>query len=586
MTARRVSVGIVNHNGESYLRQTLRAVARLGPAVDDVLLIDSGSTDRGGALVREQFPQVRVIELGANLGPGAARNRAIREAAHDRVLLIDNDVEPQPGSVEALGTALDGHPNAILAMAAVLYERAPDTVQYVGAVPHFLGTPALLQADTPVAQLEDVVRVVGTAITCCVMVDRARFGDRRWFDERLFIYLEDHEFGLRASLQGYDCLIVPAGPVPAPGGHHRRVGPRDGTLHPRPGPLHHPQSLVDGPDAVPGRHAAPVRAGAGRVRGVAAARRGQERLDRPLALGGWIDGSDAAPCAARAPGHADEPATRGPRDPDRRPLPLQPEVAALRAGARGAARPRPGRPTQLARGGRTRSMKQGKIRRDLLIAFASQLAFKVLGFAVLAVMARLLSQAEYGKLMFALTLCGVTVLVTDLGASTDLSRRVAAAPGGARRRLEAVLSARLPLLAAYLVLLPAWVAVTKPDALAVAAAIAVYSVCKDVYRTYSSLFQGLHRIGYTVVAFGASLRRARGRGGCRCPDRRRVGVDDRGPRAQRRGAAGCGGRHHATQDRAHPAPMAGGAGCSVSSGSPSGYSFFRSRVWCTSAPTR
>jgi GT2 family glycosyltransferase len=152
---------------------------------------------------------VRVIELGANLGPGAARNRAIREAAHDRVLLIDNDVEPQPGSVHALATALDGHSNAILAMAAVLYEQAPDTVQYVGALPHVLGTPALLHADTSVAQLEDVVRVVGTAITCCVMVDRARFGDRRWFDERLFFYLEDHEFGLRASLQGYDCLTVP-----------------------------------------------------------------------------------------------------------------------------------------------------------------------------------------------------------------------------------------------------------------------------------------------------------------------------------------------------------------------------------------
>ena len=209
MTARRVSVGIVNHNGESYLPLTLRAVARLGPAVDDVLLIDSGSTDGSAALVREQFPHVRVIELGANLGPGAARNRAIREATHHRVLLIDNDVEPQPGSIETLGTALDGHSNAILAMATVLYAQTPDTVQYLGAVPHFLGTQTLLHPDTPVAQLKDRVRAVGTAITCCVMVDRARFGDRRWFDERLFFYLEDHEFGLRASLQGYDCIVVP-----------------------------------------------------------------------------------------------------------------------------------------------------------------------------------------------------------------------------------------------------------------------------------------------------------------------------------------------------------------------------------------
>jgi GT2 family glycosyltransferase len=205
-----VSVGIVNHNGEPYLMQTLRAVERLGSAVDDVLLIDSGSNDRGTALVRQHFPRVRVIELGANLGPGAARNRAIREAKHDRVMLIDNDVEPEPGSVQALAAALDGHPNAVLAMAAVLYEGAPDTVQYVGAFPHFLGTPALLHADSPAAMLEGVVRVVGTAITCCVMVDRARFGDRRWFDERLFLYFEDHEFGLRACLQGYDCLTVPA----------------------------------------------------------------------------------------------------------------------------------------------------------------------------------------------------------------------------------------------------------------------------------------------------------------------------------------------------------------------------------------
>ncbi len=210
MTARRVSVGIVNHNGESYLAQTLHAVAGLGALVDDVLLVDSGSTDQGVALARAQFPRVRVIELGANLGPGAARNRAIREAAYDRVMLIDNDVEPLPGSVETLAAALDGHPGAVLAMAAVLYQQAPDTVQYAGAVAHFLGTTAPLQPDVPVGALDDDVRVVGSAITCCVMVDRARFGDRHWFDERLFLYLEDHEFGLRASLQGFDCLTVPA----------------------------------------------------------------------------------------------------------------------------------------------------------------------------------------------------------------------------------------------------------------------------------------------------------------------------------------------------------------------------------------
>jgi PST family polysaccharide transporter len=147
----------------------------------------------------------------------------------------------------------------------------------------------------------------------------------------------------------------------------------------------------------------------------------------------------------------------------------------------------------------------GKTRRDLVIGFGSQLAFKGLGFVTLALMARNLSQADYGKLMFALTLCSLTVLATDLGASTDLVRRVAADPAGARRRLGRVLSARGPLVAAYLVLICAWAALTKPDALAVVAAIAVYSVLKDIYRSYASLFLGLHRVEYSVAAYGTKL---------------------------------------------------------------------------------
>jgi O-antigen/teichoic acid export membrane protein len=147
----------------------------------------------------------------------------------------------------------------------------------------------------------------------------------------------------------------------------------------------------------------------------------------------------------------------------------------------------------------------GKTRRDLVIGFGAQVAFKGLGFVVLAVMARQLAPAEYGKLMFALSLGAMTVLVTDLGASTDLVRRVAASPSGAARQLGAVVSARLPLVAAYVVLLSAVIALTKPDALAVVALIAVYSVLKDLYRTHSSLFLGLRRIEYVVFAYGTKL---------------------------------------------------------------------------------
>jgi GT2 family glycosyltransferase len=204
-----VSLGIVNYNGRTYLPDTLEAVRRVAPGAD-VMLVDNGSADGSVALARARLPRLRIFELGENRGPSAARNVAVREAAHDRVLLLDNDVEPQPGCIEALAEALDAHPRAVAAMPAVLYARAPDTLQYAGAEAHFMGVSAPRAADTAAALLEPPVRVVGTVITCCMLVDRARLGRGPWFDERLFFHFEDHEFGLRLSLAGFEVIVVPA----------------------------------------------------------------------------------------------------------------------------------------------------------------------------------------------------------------------------------------------------------------------------------------------------------------------------------------------------------------------------------------
>jgi O-antigen/teichoic acid export membrane protein len=147
----------------------------------------------------------------------------------------------------------------------------------------------------------------------------------------------------------------------------------------------------------------------------------------------------------------------------------------------------------------------GQTRRDLTVGFASQLAYKALGFVVLALLARTLTSDDFGRLMFSLTLCGVTVLLTDLGVSTDLVRRVSASPRSARRNLSRALSVRLPLIGVYFVAVNGWVALTKPDVLPVTLGISVHVALKDLYRTYSSVFLGLRRIGWTVISFGGAL---------------------------------------------------------------------------------
>ncbi len=201
-------VGIVNFNGEVYLDETLKAVHNACTPGVEILLADNASTDGSLRLVRERFPAVRVIELPENFGPGAARNALLRAAPVDRVMLIDNDVLPQPGCFEALNEALDNRPQAVIAMPAILYADRPDTVQYCGALAHAMGLSSLLCADTSSTLIDPAPRRVTSAITACIMVDRARWRGSEWFDEAFFLYLEDHELGLRAALLGHELVSV------------------------------------------------------------------------------------------------------------------------------------------------------------------------------------------------------------------------------------------------------------------------------------------------------------------------------------------------------------------------------------------
>jgi GT2 family glycosyltransferase len=98
-----ISAVIPNRDGAHLLRHTLPPLLReLPPPVHEVLVVDDASEDDSLAVLRDEFPTVRVIALERNVGFGAACNRGFREAQHDLVLLLNSDMEVTPGSVALL----------------------------------------------------------------------------------------------------------------------------------------------------------------------------------------------------------------------------------------------------------------------------------------------------------------------------------------------------------------------------------------------------------------------------------------------------------------------------------------------------
>jgi len=146
--------------------------------------------------------------------------------------------------------------------------------------------------------------------------------------------------------------------------------------------------------------------------------------------------------------------------------------------------------------------RMNKTRRDLALSLGSQIAFKLIGFATIALLARHLSQEDFGRLTFALAVCAAGILFTDLGLCADLVRKISAQPETARERVERTLSARIPLLVAFLVLVNALMAATKPELLPITLGIAAFAAFKDAYRSYASAFIARRRIDRSIVCFG------------------------------------------------------------------------------------
>ena len=100
----RISVVIPSHNRRHTLERCLSSVLAQTSPVDEIILVDDGSTDGSADYVACHFSQVRVIRQ-SNLGVSSARNRGIDAAESEWIALLDSDDSWLPHKIEAIREA-------------------------------------------------------------------------------------------------------------------------------------------------------------------------------------------------------------------------------------------------------------------------------------------------------------------------------------------------------------------------------------------------------------------------------------------------------------------------------------------------
>src|ERR1700752_2979678 len=107
----KLSVVVISFNDAKYILDCLRSVYEQTQAFPfEVIVADNGSTDGSVGSIRQEFPQVRIVENGTNLGFGPGNNAGMSLARGEYVLILNPDTVIRDRALEKLVAYADRKP--------------------------------------------------------------------------------------------------------------------------------------------------------------------------------------------------------------------------------------------------------------------------------------------------------------------------------------------------------------------------------------------------------------------------------------------------------------------------------------------
>ncbi len=203
------TVIIPNYNGMKYIENCLESLLCEKAEINfDVIVVDNGSKDGSKELVKEKYPQVRLIEFEENTGFCGAVNAGIRTSKSEFIILLNNDTTVEKGFVAALEDAIRKYPKAFSVSAKMVDMKNTSILDDAGDFYCALGW-AFARGKGKKSQKYEKEAQVFSACGGAAIYKKAVLDEIGIFDENHFAYLEDLDIGYRAKIYGYKNYYTP-----------------------------------------------------------------------------------------------------------------------------------------------------------------------------------------------------------------------------------------------------------------------------------------------------------------------------------------------------------------------------------------
>ena len=212
----RVAIVILNWNGCKMLREYLPSVLQYSRDEATVYVADNASTDGSLEMLREHFPEVKLIVLDKNWGFAEGYNKALGQIEAEYYLLLNSDIEVTHHWLTPLVEYLDSHKEVAACQPKLLSLADRDMFEYAGASGGFLdryGYPFCRGRVFDTVERDngqyDYATPILWATGAALMIRAKDYWEAGGLDGRFFAHNEEIDLCWRLRIRGRRIVCLP-----------------------------------------------------------------------------------------------------------------------------------------------------------------------------------------------------------------------------------------------------------------------------------------------------------------------------------------------------------------------------------------
>lgn len=213
----KVSVIVINWNGKHLLGECLNSIKNQDYDNFNIIFVDNGSKDGSNVFVRENFPDVEMVELSENTGFARANNVGMHKAFKDEdvkyVAILNNDAMVEKEWLSEMVNIIEKEDRigSIAPKIRKYYKR--DVIDSIGNAIHMDGGGVSNHINETDSGQYDAIEDVFGPSGCAALYRKEMLRDiemsGEFFDNDFFAYFEDIDMNWRARLRGWKCGFAP-----------------------------------------------------------------------------------------------------------------------------------------------------------------------------------------------------------------------------------------------------------------------------------------------------------------------------------------------------------------------------------------